>query len=245
MKEFEDQIPDWKKGALENVARTQEIADLGYRNKFMGKLSTYFQRAIENDEEYEKMIQEMDKMKNSLKEIKHNVSDKLQSSDVEMVKKGFDIYEKTIKNMGSKTMDAIRKWDPEFDLLEFEREAQYIFEEVYAKFLEHDVEYLEGVCANEALGYFKSMINFHESTESVPKFKNIVFMKNFSMNTTTIHQESGTPLFQFTLEFAEINCFVSKFNPEEVVSGYDNNLEYVKFNFVLSPWESADVGRSP
>lgn len=228
---------------MENVSQIKQQQDLSYRNKFMDKLSSYFQKAIEDDEEYEKMMQEMDKMKSSLKEMRHNVSDKLQSSDVEMVKKGFDIYEKTIKNMGSKTMDAIRKWDPEFDLLEFEREAQHIFEEVYAKYLEHDVEYLEGVCANEALGYFKSMINFHASTDSEPKFKNIVFMKNFSMNTTTIHQDTGTPLFQFSLEFAEINCFVNKFNPEEVVSGYDNNLEYVKFNFVLSPWEDADVGR--
>ena len=68
-------------------------------------------------------------------------------------------------------------------------------------------------------------------------------MKNFSLNTATIHKDSGLPMFQFMLEFAEINCFVNKNDPEEIVNGYDNNLEYVKFMFVLSPWENADVGK--
>ena len=213
------------------------------RNEFLDKVSKYFKKLIENDEEYDKMMDEMDKMKTALKDMKHNVSDKFKSTENQMVKKGYDLYEKSIQNIGSKTMDAIRKWDPEFDLLDFEKEAQYIFEEVYAKYLEHDIEYLEGVCTNEALGYFKSMINVQVADQSVPKFKNIVFMKNFSLNTATIHQDSGLPLFQFMLEFAEINCFVHKDNPEEIINGYDNNLEYIKFMFVLSPWEYADVGK--
>lgn len=189
------------------------------------------------------MMEEMEKMKTSLKDIEDNVSNKIKSSDVKVVKKGYDLYERSIKNMGSQTMNAIRKWDPEFDLLEFEKEAQYIFEEIYSKYLEHDVEFLEGVCANDALGLFKSLIMHRETLDAIPKYNKIVFMKNFSMNTTTIHPDTGIPLFQFSLEFAEIDCLVKKFIPEEIVSGYDNNLEYIKYSFVLSPWDEADVGK--
>ena len=244
LKEFEDQIPDWKKGALQNANNIkQNTESLSIRNKLLDRISGYFQNIIKDDEEYENMMAEMEKMKTSLRDIEDNVSNKIKSSDMKVVQKGYTIYESTIKKMGSQTMDAIRKWDPDFDLLDFEKEAQYIFEEIYTKFLEHDITYLEGVCANDALGLFKSMILQHETLDAIPKFNNIVFMKNFSMNTTTIHPDSGIPLFQFSLEFAEINCLVKKFIREEIVSGYDNNLEYIKYTFVLSPWDEADVGK--
>ena len=229
---------------MQNVNHFENsVEERKYRNELLGMVSNYFTDKTKDDDEYDKMIDEMDRLKSSLRDLKENISDKIKSSDIEVVQKGVDLYEKTIKNIGSKTMVAIRKWDPEFDLLEFEVEAQYIFEEIYSKYLQHDLDYIEGVCSSEALGYFKSMITVQQMENSIPKFQKIVFVKSFSLSTATIHHESGIPLFQFNLEFAEINCLVNKDDPEEIINGYENNLEYTKFMFVLCPWDNADVGK--
>ena len=45
-----------------------------------------------------------------------------------------------------------------FDTEEFEKEIQYIFEQVYSSYLNHELELIEQVCFGEALGYFKSLI---------------------------------------------------------------------------------------
>jgi hypothetical protein len=243
LKEFEDQIPEWKKGALENLKNPQlSTEQITKRNAVLSRISDYFSSLVENDEEYEKMMEEMDQMKTSLKEIRHNVSDKIKSSDSEVVKKGYEIYETKIQNMGSKLMSDIRKWDPDFDLLDFEKEAQLIFEQVYGKYLEHDIDYLEGVCSSSALGFFKSKITYHLSLEAEPKFKNFLYMKSFSLSSSTIEPESGTPMFRFMVDVAQIDCLVSKYNIDDIVFGYENNIEHVKIDFVLVPWKDADIG---
>ena len=245
MKEFEDQIPEWKKGA---VASTGDIASAPSRSAeakeyLMKKIGDYFKKISEDDEEYEKMVEEFEKLKNSMKDMKGNVKLKVNTSDTTVIQKGIDLYDKAKSKIGSRTIDAIRKWDPEFDIIDFEFEAKHIFEEIYAKYLEHDVEYLEGVCASEGLGYFKSMIKMQEALGAEPKFKNFVFIKSFSMNNGFVYPETGLPVFEFLIDFSQIHCLVRSDDNDILVDGHDNNLEYLKFSFILAPSEDADVGK--
>jgi len=56
----------------------------------------------------------------------------------------------------------MRKYDPSFDLWQLENEAKEIFLLAYNKYLEGDLDVLEKMCADSALGYFKVLIKKRE-----------------------------------------------------------------------------------
>lgn len=239
---MQDQIPEWKRGSLvfEGQSQTERKTN---RNLLMEKVNSYFKKISEDDEEYEKMLEEFEKLKSSIRDAKENVQQKVSSTDSKVFQKGVDLYDNVKKKMGSQTMEKMKSWDPDFDLIEFESEAKFIFETVYSKFLEHDIEYLEEVCASEALGYFKATIRMQETLGGRPKFPKPMFIKTFNMSNAFVHPESGLPVFTFLVDFAEISCLVSIVDPETVIEGHDNNLEYTKFNFVLAPSDDIDIGK--
>lgn len=239
---MQDEIPEWKRGSVVFQGQTN-VERVRSRNYLMERVNGYFQKISENDEEYEKMQDEFEKLKVSIQNAKENVQQKVATSDSKVFQKSVDIYGSVKKKMGSQTIDKMRAWDPEFDLLEFESEAKFIFEMVYAKFLEHDLEYLEEVCASEALAFFKSTMKVQQAMGAMPKFPKPMFIKSFAMRNAFVHMESGLPVFEFLTEFAEINCLVSMVDPELVLEGHDNNLEYTKFVFVLTPSDDADIGK--
>lgn len=239
---MQDQIPEWKRGSVVFHGQTK-IDRVQSRNYLMEKVNTYIKKVCEDDEEYEKMQEEFEKLKTSIQNAKENVQQKVATSDSKVFQKSVDIYGSVKKKVGSQTIDKMRAWDPEFDLLEFESEAKFIFDMVYAKFLEHDIEYLEEVCASEALGYFKSTIKMQQAMGAIPKFQKPMFIKSFVMKNAFVHMESGLPVFEFLTEFAEISCLVSLMDPDLVLEGHDNNLEYSKFVFMLTPSDYADIGR--
>lgn len=209
----------------------------------MNKLVNFFEKVAEDDEEYEKMLKEFEEFKSSLKDMKGNVKQKIKTTDLGVFQKGIDYADTITSKFGPKTIEIMRKWDPDFNLLDFEEEAKFIFEKIYSKYLQHDIEYLNGVCANEGLGYFKSMIQSQIETDREPKFKKILFIKWFSMKNAIVHPDSGLPIFEFLVDFSEIQCMIQKSDPEVIVDGYDNNLEYKKFLFILAPFDLADVGK--
>jgi hypothetical protein len=59
---------------------------------------------------------------------------------------------------------------PDFDLVEFELEIQYIFEQLYRSILRHEIEPIESVCLGEALGHAKSIIESQKLKKAHPKF---------------------------------------------------------------------------
>lgn len=69
--------------------------------------------------------------------------------------------EKIKEKLNADAIEEMRKRDPEFDIDIFEREVQYIFEEVYSAFLKHDIKFIEKVCGAEALAHFRVGITEH------------------------------------------------------------------------------------
>lgn len=211
-------------------------------DSIFSKMNTYLKKLAEDDEEYEKMLEEFKELKSSYKESKSNIQQTVKSSENTIIQKGIDIVDKTKSKMGSKAMEIIKKHDPDFDLLEFEEEALYIFETIYSKFLEQDMEYLEGVCVNDAFGYFKNIIAQQQELGVHQKYKSPVFIKSFKLNNGVVHPETSLPMFDFLVEFTEIHCLVKNEEPDVIVEGYDSNMSYTQFTFVLAPYDLADVG---
>lgn len=52
----------------------------------------------------------------------------------------------------------MKQYDPNFDLWKLEGEVMTIFQNVYKLFLEEDLEKLEKVCGEVALGRFKVLL---------------------------------------------------------------------------------------
>lgn len=241
LKQFEDQIPEWKKGAM-TFSKDQYVEQKSVLDKVFGKMNTYLKKLAEDDEEYEKMLDEFKELKSSYKASKSNIQQTVKSSESTIIQKGIDIVDKTKTKMGSKAMEIIKKNDPDFDLLEFEEEALFIFEKIYSKFLEQDLEYLEGVCVNDAFGYFKSIIVQQQELGVHQKYKSPLFIKSFTLNNGVVHPETSLPMFDFLVEFSEIHCLVKNDEPDVIVEGYESNMLYTKFTFVLAPYDLADVG---
>lgn len=53
-------------------------------------------------------------------------------------------------------MSFMKEEDPTFDIENFEKQLQYIFETVYNSYLSHDLDNISLHCISEGLSYFRA-----------------------------------------------------------------------------------------
>ena len=71
----------------------------------------------------------------------------------------------------SKAIKAMRLRDPNFDLFTLEYQSKVIFESIYLLYLQGELETLQKVCGERAIGYLKVLLKKREAEKSEPKYK--------------------------------------------------------------------------
>lgn len=125
-----------------------------------------------------------------------------------------------------KAVQRMRKVYPEFDLFELEDDTKEIFQRLYEAYLRRELEYVEKVAEDQALGYFKASIIRWEEMQVKPKVDRIWFLDSVELHSAEIIQ--SFPVFQFMIRMQDVDCLVST-KPEDedkdvIISGGVNNI---------------------
>ena len=140
----------------------------------------------------------------------------------------------------AKAVKEMKKYDPEFDLLELAFEAEEVFKEFFCNFLEGNLEYLEKVCGMAGLAVVKGDIKRREVEGWRYKYTDILDLRNVNFLGGQV-PEKLPPQFTYTLEIQEINCKVSVKDENEVKEGSENAILQSTYRIVLSRHSEPDV----
>lgn len=133
----------------------------------------------------------------------------------------------------------MRNIDPTFDLYELEDDAKGIFEAAYTAYLQADLELLEKMCGEMALGYFKVLLRKMEAEKCEPKYKYLWQIDAATFSTALI-PEKRLPVFVFLIKTQEIHCNISKID-KTIVDGDDERLMNYEYSFAITPHQSPDL----
>jgi hypothetical protein len=103
--------------------------------------------------------------------------------------------------MESSTARAVKEmkaYDPEFDLINLNYEAEEIFKEFYCNFLSGNQEYLEKVCGGPALAICKSEVKRRITEGWRYKFDDILDYGHTNFSGAQV-PEKQPPQFTFTI----------------------------------------------
>src|SRR3990167_792449 len=143
----------------------------------------------------------------------------------------------------SKAVERMRKVYPEFDLFELEDDTREIFQRLYEAFLRRDLEYVEKVAEDQALGYFKASIIRWEEMQVRPKVDKIWFLDAVELQDASIVQ--SFPVFTFMIRMQDIDCLIST-KPEDegkdvIISGGENNITSSSYMISLMLHDNPDL----
>jgi hypothetical protein len=133
----------------------------------------------------------------------------------------------------ARAIKEMKKYDPDFDVLELAFEAEEVFKEFFCNFLSGNLEYLEKVSGMAGLAIVKGDIKRREVEGWKHKYTDFLDLRNVNFLGGQV-PEKQPPQFTYTLEVQEINCKVSVKNENEIKEGGDNNILSSTYRIVLS-----------
>ncbi|CAD8122867.1 unnamed protein product [Paramecium sonneborni] len=233
---IQEKIPEWKKNAIQATDQgTTEEASLKSRisQKIQSRLKQSEQgQQIVNSDTYKEYVT----FKAEMRQFKSDLSERIQNHPNNFVQ--VSLYAaKTVKNESAvaRAIRQMRLIDPDFDLYELEKEAKVIFEQIYNLYLVGDLESLQKVCGEAALGYFKVLLKKQEAEKSEPKHKQLWNVDEIRFTRASIPDSVKLPVFVFTIKTQEIFCYVSKTDRTKIVDGDDERIMSMDYQFALTP----------
>jgi import inner membrane translocase subunit TIM44 len=133
----------------------------------------------------------------------------------------------------------MRKIVPGFDVFELERDAKGVFCQAYDAFLEGNLEFIEKVCGESALVYFKTLLKKREVDNVCPKYNYLWDSEQADLIGGKIPAESNLPRFTFTIRVQEIHCNLCR-KSNMVKDGAEDKVSQNRYNFVLTLHETPD-----
>jgi hypothetical protein len=235
---FEKEIPDWKKNQLVFVKKLDEPDH--YKKKSKPFIRNYLRQKYKDNKDLMELMDEVEGIKDSTKVFKENIQQQVLYSDNIVVKFSNKALEIAKDKLSADAMAEMLKRDPEFRQDLFEREIQFIFETTYHEFLNHNVKYLEKVCAGEAFAHFKSIIAEHNAKFGVPKYKDIVSISIPVLQNSFV-LENKTPVFCFSVNFQEIYCLIDPNKPDTVLDGDAYKMVSYDYLIYVAPNPDPDI----
>jgi len=229
----ESLIPEWKKGALVLI-----IEDTINEKKSIFDIATdKMKKHVRNSESYKNFVEsdaykELQQIKTDYLEAKKNFRDEISGSQNPFIVVSRDLLDKVqVKSTTAHATNLMRKIDPNFDLFEFEKEVDFIFKKFFEAFLNDDIDFLEKVSANAALGMMSGVIKARKELKAECKYKELLWIDKAQFISTNL-PEQDNPVFVFRLYCQEISCLVSK-QDRKVVQGEDNSVESCQYEVSL------------
>lgn len=245
--EMQEQIPEWKRTAVTTVDEDKvQGENSGLFKKFYKKVGTKISdtsiaKKIVESEEYKEFKKKYRDVKTEASTFKEDLKDEVESSHNPVVgsarSMGDYIFRDT--SMGQ-AIGKMKEYDPEFDVMDLHYEVEEIFTDLFDNYLEGDLEYLEKFCGEAALAVIKTELKRREKEGWEPKIKELLFCSDPNLAHAGVG-EDNRPKFTFTITGQEINCKVSKKNPEQVVEGSMNDLEKSVYKITLARHDEPDM----
>eukprot|EP01017_Pseudomicrothorax_dubius_P019126 TRINITY_DN21051_c0_g1_i1.p1 TRINITY_DN21051_c0_g1~~TRINITY_DN21051_c0_g1_i1.p1 ORF type:complete len:131 (-),score=51.14 TRINITY_DN21051_c0_g1_i1:108-443(-) len=92
-------------------------------------------------------------------EAKEEIKETINQSDNTAVVTSRVVVDKVIRNSSTaEAVLAMKKIDPDFDIIDMEEEVTHIFEKVHNAYLSNDTETLSKLCSSDALGFHKALL---------------------------------------------------------------------------------------
>ena len=158
--EIEASIPEWKRGAVVLVAdqpvqETNSFFETAKRNltSHVKNLKVYqdTQKTLEDSE--------LSLLVNDMKTSYINVKENLKESQNPLFVVSRDLVDRvSFKSPSSQAITVMRKYDPEFELINFEKEVNAIFKQLLTAFLKDDLDTIRLVAGEMALAMLTNEI---------------------------------------------------------------------------------------
>lgn len=247
--ELEKNIPKWKKGQLvfvkkeedeaEMTSRFEKIKQYIYSEKGIIKKTKKTEEKKEDDEELNKALDEMEREYDEFRQGFDTLKDRtLNIAEKNILyKKTKEGYKKLREKVNNSVATHMAKHYPNFDMDFFEKQIQFIFEELYCNYLNHNMEKIKLTCLSEARGFFKSKIEVQKTNKKIHKYKAIFNLRMPILESATMVNDS--PLFVFSIQFHELVCLVDQNDPEVILEGGESGKTYNDFLLYVIPHPDA------
>jgi len=209
IEKLESSVFDWKKTAIiliaENIV-SEKKSMLSYYSDIIGE-------KIKNTEAYDKVkttntYKEYEQFKEDLDVIKVNIRENISMSYNPAVIVAKDLVDKVIvKSASSVAIEILRKQDPNFDFYELESQVKYMFKAVLDAWYKDDVERLELLTTETALGVLTGIIKTRKERKVECKFKEPLYLDEARFHNSVVESDDNVRL-QFILDCQETNCLV-------------------------------------
>ena len=237
---IQEQIPDWKKGAVVVSDKQAEEEKAGLLKKLgqgvKSKISsTEAGKQFMESEQYKKIEQ----LRSEMKEFKTNLKEEIDNTQNPVIRTTRDVTDMVLTESNhARAVKEMLAYDPEFDLGLLQFEMEEIFKEFYCNFLEGNLPYLEKVCAGPGLAFVKGNLKVREVEKWKHRYTDIIDITDVNFIGGQVPEKSP-PQFTFTIEIQEMDCKVLA--DGTIHSGADDRMMKVAYRVILSRRDEPDI----
>jgi len=228
---FQEEIPEWKRTAVTIVDESKlEDRKSGTIKKLLKKVGskvsdTSIGQKVLKSEEYKEFMKNYRKIKVEAAEFKEDFKDEVETTQNPVVGGIRGLGDKILGESAlSQAIGKMRLYDPEFEILDLNFEVEEIFVDMFNKFLEGELEYLEKFCGEACLAIIKGDIQRRQKEFWEYKYKELIFCTDTNLVEGRVGDDNK-PRFSFTFTTQDINCKVSIKDPNDIVEGGDSELQ--------------------
>ena len=158
--EIEASIPEWKRGALvlvETDAPKEKLSifDIAKRNLAYHIKNLKLYQEAQNKLKDSEVSLLLDDFKKSYSNVKENIKE----SQNPLFVVSRDIIDRVaFKSPSSQAIQIMRKYDPNFELHNFEKEVEVVFKQLMKAYFQDKLDLVRSICSESALAVLSSEI---------------------------------------------------------------------------------------
>ncbi len=149
MEAIQEAIPEWKRSAIVISELDDDDEHIGMLKRALGKAgskigSTKFIKNLSKSEEFSKFRKGYVEVKEDMTDFREKLKDNIETTENRAVGVARDVGTVVFnESTASRATRVMRKFDPDFDLIELHHEAEEIFLDFFNAFLSEEYEYLK------------------------------------------------------------------------------------------------------
>lgn len=228
---FQEEIPEWKRTAISVVDEEQQTEkEAGVVKRLFKKVSSKVSdssigQKVLSSEEYKDFMKNYREIKVEAKEFKEDFKDEVETTQNPVVGGIRGMSDKVLgETTLSQAIRKMRRYDPEFEILDLNYEIEEIFVDMFDNYLEGELEYLEKFCGEACLAIIKADIQRRQKEFWEYKYKELIFCTDTNLVQGNLGDDN-MPRFAFTFTTQDINCRVSTKDSKEIIEGGDSELQ--------------------
>mmetsp|Transcript_29021 Transcript_29021/g.28705 ORF Transcript_29021/g.28705 Transcript_29021/m.28705 type:complete len:282 (-) Transcript_29021:785-1630(-) len=158
----DENIPEWKKGALQVVQKKQtrweKLKEKVTGSKLGNKVNESTQTIL-NQEGVKKAKENMQDIKEGIQSIGLDIKDSIQMSDSRIIQAGREMLSQaSVESAQAKAVKAMRAYDPDFDIYQLENDLEHIIVDFYQHFLDLNKDYVKNVTDGPAREFLLKLL---------------------------------------------------------------------------------------